>query len=477
MLKTPKENLVAAGILALLAIPVLYLSLGTGFVRESGDNVYHYFFARYAPRDPLLYLDHWAKPVFTLLASPFASFGFRGMKLFNGLAGLATAWMLFLVARQFRFRYAWLVILFLLFAPTYFTHLFSGYTEPLFGLFLVTGLYLVLKRKFSLAALLFSFLPFVRTEGVFIAAILGLYLLWMRQWKQLPLLLAGSALLSLIGWLMGKELLWIFTEVPYAVDSVYGRGKLSFYAEQWILATGVPLGISGVVGLLLAGHPLLNRNTYRAQEGRTVLYILAPAFFLSYFLFHTISWRFGLFGSLGLIRILVPLIPLGALFSLLAFQYLLKGSGWKARLGKPAAIGFVGFTLVFPFLNNPASLNFSKDFSDSPELKLMNSIGQEVKAEFPASPRHYSDPYFHYVFGINPFREGRFANFSELPLTAVPEKAIVIWDDWSSQKYARFNHSLEQHPDFRLIRIYKSSSRGKSITYRTYYRTSAESTH
>jgi len=28
----------------------------------------HYLFARYAPSYPLLYLDHWAKPVFTILA-------------------------------------------------------------------------------------------------------------------------------------------------------------------------------------------------------------------------------------------------------------------------------------------------------------------------------------------------------------------------------------------------------------------------
>ena len=38
-----------------------------------------------------LYLDHWGKPLFTLLASPFAQLGFAGMKAFNALCMLGVA--------------------------------------------------------------------------------------------------------------------------------------------------------------------------------------------------------------------------------------------------------------------------------------------------------------------------------------------------------------------------------------------------
>jgi hypothetical protein len=473
MSKSTTDNWIASGLLGLIAIPVLYLSLGTDFIRESGDNIYHYYFAKYAFQDPMLFFDHWAKPVFTLLTSPFAQFGFKGMKLFNGLTGLGTAWIAFLIAKQFQFRYAWLAIPFVLFAPTYFTLLFSGYTEPLFGLFMVTGVYFVLRKKYVLAAILFSFLPYVRTEGVFIAAILGAYFLWIRQWKQIPLLLTGSFILTLIGWLMGKEFLWILNEVPYSVRSIYGEGKLSFYAEQWILAAGIPLGISCIAGLLLLLHPVFDRKKYREQEGNRVLYFLAPAFFLAYFMFHTLSWHLGLFGALGMIRILIPLIPLAALFSLFALQYLLLDMG---RTGKIIAVLFIAFVVIFPFLHNPASINFRKDFSDQPELLLMNQIGKEIKTEFPNSPVYYSDPYFHHVLGINPFKEGRFANFTEFPLTQIPLHAIIIWDNRTSNNFTRFNNNLEENPDFKLIRSYKNSSQATNVTFRTYYRTTLKST-
>jgi len=255
MRKLTKDDSIAIVIIALVTLPVVYFSLFVSFERESGDNILHYFFARYAFEDPMLLLDHWAKPVFTLLASPFAQFGFGGMKFFNGLVGVFSAWMTYLTTREFRFRFPWLAILFVMFAPTYFTLLFSGFTEPLFGLFLVTGLYLVVKKRYFSAALLFSLLPYVRTEGVLLAAILGGYFLLMKQWRNVPVLLTGSLLYSLVGWMAGKDLLWLFTEMPYGAKSVYGSGSIWFYSEQWILAVGVPLGVSSVVGVifLLAG--------------------------------------------------------------------------------------------------------------------------------------------------------------------------------------------------------------------------------
>jgi len=315
---TDRDNRWALIILGCLAIPVFYFSIFNSFVREGGDNIVHYYFARYAFADPLLFLDHWAKPVFTFLAAPFARFGFEGMKLFNGLTGLATAWVLYLTAKAIGFRMPWLAMILLFFAPTYFSLLFSGYTEPLFGLFLVGGIYFVARGKMSWAAILFSFMPFVRTEGFFIAMILGGYLLWIRKWKAIPFLVTGSLFLTLSGWLMGKDFLWIFTEVPYPVNSPYGTGKLSFYTEQWMLILGVPLTLSFIAGLMLLPFGFRKKEQPASRNARQALSILIPAFFLSYFLFHTLSWYFGLFGSLGLIRILLPLVPLQALISLFA---------------------------------------------------------------------------------------------------------------------------------------------------------------
>ena len=46
------------------AFTIFYFN-GTG---DSGDSPMHYLFAKYAPKHPELYFDHWAKPLFVLLA-------------------------------------------------------------------------------------------------------------------------------------------------------------------------------------------------------------------------------------------------------------------------------------------------------------------------------------------------------------------------------------------------------------------------
>ena len=468
MPKLTNDDSIAATVVALVSIPVVYFSLFVSFERESGDNILHYFFARYAFEDPMLFLDHWAKPVFTLLASPFAQFGFSGMKLFNGLVGITSALMTYLAAKEFRFRFPWLAILFVMFAPTYFTLLFSGFTEPLFGLFLVTGLYLVLKKRYIAAALLFSFLPYVRTEGVFIASVLGGYFLLIKQWRYVPFLLAGSLLYTLAGWMAGKDLLWLFTEMPYGAKSVYGSGSIWFYSEQWILAIGVPLGISSVAGmaLLLAG---LFSNRFRyLTEGRTELYVLLPAIFLSYFVFHTLSWGLGLFASYGMIRILVPLVPLQGLISLFALQYLLRIRIAGRNAGSALVYMFIAYVLVFPFLSNPASLKLDRDFRQSPDLEMIHQISREIKEEYPGSYLLFSDPYFSYAFGINHFDMNLHMNFTEIADTWIKPGSIVIWDNWSSRNYVRFNYDFDQMPGYRKLKTYNVENKNGERVFKVY---------
>ena len=59
---------------------VIYFFKGTG---DHGDSVQHFLFARDAWKEPMHLMDHWAKPLWTLIASPFCQFGFDGVKVFN----------------------------------------------------------------------------------------------------------------------------------------------------------------------------------------------------------------------------------------------------------------------------------------------------------------------------------------------------------------------------------------------------------
>ncbi|MEZ4999795.1 MAG: hypothetical protein R2727_03700, partial [Bacteroidales bacterium] len=74
------------------------------------DNISHFKIARYAFRYPSLFIDQWGKPVFTILASPFAQFGFNGIRIFNVLMSALTCWFGFLTIRKFNYSAAWSVV-------------------------------------------------------------------------------------------------------------------------------------------------------------------------------------------------------------------------------------------------------------------------------------------------------------------------------------------------------------------------------
>lgn len=466
--KSRRDDTIALALLALLAIPVVYYSLVSGFVRESGDNIVHYYFARYAFDHPRLFLDFWAKPVFTILASPFAQLGFGGMKLFNGLAGLLSAGIAYLSAKKLGFRVPWLAILFTFFAPTYFTLLFSGYTEPLFGLFLIASFCLVLKKRYISAAVLVSFIPFIRTEGVMMIVLFGLYYCLKKQWKSLPFLATGSAVLTIAGILSGKGPFWIISDVPYSVTSDYGSGTLTHYAVQWVLAVGIPLTVSSLAGLvLLLMRGVKIRRALQAENG-TELYLLLPALFLAYFIFHTLAWHWGLFTSYGLIRILVPLIPLQALISLFAVQQLLRNVVVNKRIATVILSLFLLYVTVFPFLGNPASVNWKRDFRERPELSLMHTISREVKAEFPDAKLYYSEPFFSFTFGLDPFDNRLHDNFTEMPLSDIPNGSVVIWDSWTSEHFAAYKHDFTMEEGFERVKEYNTESFGRTVIFRIY---------
>ena len=74
------------------------------------DSWNHFLYARWAPFHPELLLDQWGKPVFTLLALPFAPFGIKGLYALNLLATLATAWLGYLTCRRLGLRNPWMFI-------------------------------------------------------------------------------------------------------------------------------------------------------------------------------------------------------------------------------------------------------------------------------------------------------------------------------------------------------------------------------
>lgn len=233
---------------ALISILILLFFNGTG---GAGDSIHHYQFARFAPQHPELYFDHWAKPFYVLLASPFAQFGFTGIKVFNIVVTFFTLYFTYKSIQKLKIDNAIVGAIILIFSPLCFVLTFSGLTEPLFAFFVSLGLYTILKNKLVLACILLSFLPFIRSEGLIIIGIFGLYFLIKKQWKVLPLLLFGHLAYMIAGFFFYRDFFWVFNKIPYArLSSTYGNGELSHFIEQLFYVVGVPIYILFWVGIV-----------------------------------------------------------------------------------------------------------------------------------------------------------------------------------------------------------------------------------
>ncbi|MEI7726111.1 MAG: hypothetical protein WCK09_13470 [Bacteroidota bacterium] len=424
-----KQNAVFILLAAYILAGVLTIIFfdGTG---DDGDSIAHYFFSRYAPVHPVLYLNHWAKPLFVIISSPFAQFGFNGMKFFNLCVSLLSFYLTFLTAERLSIRNPLLVIVFLIFTPLYYVLTFSGLTEPLFALFLIGAIYLILQKAWIPAALVVSLMPFVRSEGLIFIMVFGLYFIFTNKWKYLPWLLTGHLIFALTGYFVYHDLLWVFNKIPYAsLTQKYGSGPFLHFIFQLNYVIGIPLYLLLVSGLISYPWRYLKKKTALMNEE----YILVVFGFLVFILAHSVFWYFGIFNSMGLKRVLLGVLPLICLIALRGFNFLTE----ELPAGQKHVKMIVGsllilYVIVFPFTKNPAAINWNKDMSLTGEQKLAKGVAAFIK-ENPGAPGSrllYFYPYLSETLKVDHFDSLRRVDLSIKGLDDLQQDDRVIWDNW-----------------------------------------------
>lgn len=445
---------------------IAFLKDGTG---DSGDSIEHYLISRFAFLHPELFLHHWGKPVFTLLSSPFSQFGFTGIKIFNCLVAALTGYFVIKTAFRLRILYCYpppdplpadregeqvsgnlpppfskggghggwvhlsnLAIVFLFFAPVYFKYIFSGMTEHLLGLALILSVFLMVKKQVTLSALIVSFMPFMRSEGLIIAGVFALYLMVKKQYRHLPLLLAGHVVYGIAGYFYYHDVLWVFNRIPYLnLDSWYGEGHWPDFIFKLYYVMGLPLFGIFILGLVRMAVKLFKKKFIQSQPYFEEELILVYGSFLAFFLGHTVFWALGIFNSMGLGRVLNSVIPLTALIGMRGLEWITTTRiRWLNRI---LLYGILLFVVVFPFLGNPASLKWKKDLGLSADQKLINEVIPELNAGSAKNLWLYSHPYVGMQLGIDPYDPSQRGKISAInDQEGLPAATVIIWDSWFS---------------------------------------------
>src|SRR5690606_23898085 len=94
-----------SGILLYWLLCMVFYSLSELPV-DPNDGIAHYHISRYSWVNPSELLNHWGKPMFNILSSPFAQIGYVGMVIFNLTLFSLSAFLVYRLARYFNFRLA-----------------------------------------------------------------------------------------------------------------------------------------------------------------------------------------------------------------------------------------------------------------------------------------------------------------------------------------------------------------------------------
>ncbi len=423
-----------------ILLTCLFLILAISFdgTGGNGDSVYHFLYAKYAWQDPSLFFNHWAKPLFTMVSSPFAQFGFVGIKVFNVLVSSLSLLFIYQIAKHFELRFAHLIFIPFYAAPLLFEVMFSGLTEP-FSTFLLSAFILLWLNKHSaVAIILISFIPFVRSEGLIILSVVFAFLVWTKNWKYIPLLLLGHVIISFMGYAYYNDILWVFNKIPYAhLSSVYGIGNWTHFLNQMYFFLGPFIYVFLIVGLVKQLVLLFSKTTKPKFYYEKLF--LVYGVFLAFFVAHTAFWALGIFNSMGLTRVFVTVISLVAIIAIEGLEWIVSTKFLKNYFIVPVLL--LVFTIVFTLLPNPASINYKRDLNlDSGQLLIKNKIAPYLLKNYPnhiymsgdLSLALFSE---RNVFNTNEFR----LLYNGKPQEILDTNMVFIWDPW----FARAEGNLD----------------------------------
>lgn len=418
----------------IIFVLLLLIAFNTNTTGDAGDSITHYLYSHYSFKYPQFFLHHWAKPIFVLLTSPFAQFGFKGIVFFNCICATLTALFTFYTARNLKIKNSWLVFVIILFSPLYFKLIFSGLTEYLFGLFLIIGIYLIVKSKNISAIIIISFLPLIRSEGLLILGIFGLYCLIQKKYKLIPYIFTGQLIYTIIGAFYYKDLLWVVNKIPYAnLGSPYGSGKLLDFVHRLNYVIEKPIYLLFIIGSISLLNSYLFNNGL--SKNKNIKLVLLLGSFLTLFIAHTIFWWLGIFNSMGLPRVLIAIVPIIAIISIIGLQTITD----KIQNSKLKYSLLVGITLLicfYPFTNRPEGIVFKDKMFVIQENRL---IEEEVVpfieknfSDYSAHKIYFSHPYLSLALTIDYFDSKQHREIQYLQTDQVNNETIIIWDEWYS---------------------------------------------
>jgi hypothetical protein len=335
---------ITAAVLAIVVFSTLSLILAvksTAFLE--GDACTHYIYARAVFAEPYYLVNVWGRPFATALYAVPAHFGGRLAVRVTSLAvALVIALISRSIAREQRWRWPVLALIFTLAQPLVFLHSFSELTELPFALLMAMGFWAYQRRQFFLMAIIVGTAPLSRPEGFAFAALAGIALLAHRRGWSLIILAAPVVLWDYTGWRMygepGHWWHWLAANWPYEKHSIYTPGSLMHFIEMLPAVVSPFIFPATVLGIALCIAACDNFFTNHRRRCDVLIALLPLAVLTGHSLLY---WR-GAMSSNGEVRYMLVVAPFWALLSARGWSWIFNTCNWKHPLV------FAAFAAILP---------------------------------------------------------------------------------------------------------------------------------
>lgn len=362
-----RETWAALGLSALCVVAyTIFDSLSPGFYQH--DEVAHYLNMVEFWYDPANIVTLWAKPGFKIFYVLPALLGEWAVTLLTTLLAAASGFIAYLIAREYKLKFALAAVIFCGFQPFFYQTAFRNYSEFLTAVVIGMGALMYVRERYYWSAFFFSYSFALRQETALITLIIGLTFLMKRQWWPFLLLGWTPIALNIVGWITHGDPLWVLNSASAASER-YNYTQVGFWHYwKWFTPTmgTIPtfFFLLGYLGFVF--QPDRARAHLRKYM---VIYLVFSVYFFTYCLF--VSEWFTLVNVYGILRTLLAVSPLVAVFGVLGLNKV-----WgEERLPVALVYGLLAVfaALVLAFLSHKHTLvpSFTEEVDASKFLVLM----------------------------------------------------------------------------------------------------------
>ena len=294
-------------------------------------------------------------------------------------------------------------------------------------------------------------MPFIRSEGQLPLLLAIPILLYLKQFKFLPLLGTAFLLYAIAGIFVYDDFWWYFTKSPYAMSNdIYGKGTWNHYLlsyKNYLGNPGLYVFLLSIPCLIVG---LLNKKLKDFEQWFFAYGVMFGVLFA-----HSYFWATGQNGSIGLTRLATQGVPVFIVMCLSSMTLVSWHTHLLTKIGASVLAVGIAFALI------------TRKYYPKPieplDQQIVNTANFLKSQELGNKKVYYHFPLLSFSFGENPFKSKKkliYYTFNDLEndlkFVLKPGDLIIRDSHFGPVEMGLTKELISKHPHLHLIKEFLS---------------------